>query len=263
MTEPIIHSVSNALQVMDLIIEEGGVSVKHTAERLGLDRSNAYRLLKTMEREGYLEFENRQYTMGYKLDMLSGIGMSPVQMRIIAEPIMRDVAKETEEIVYLCMRSRSGMMFVHQEFSQRIIQVVKKDGAIEPFYCTASGRSVLAYLPERYQETLLEEAQIKKYTEYTTTDIDKLRAILRTVKERGYAEEIEEFNKGVRCIGVPVPNSRGWPYYSIGVSFTTQSYSEQRRNRWVGSLKVGARQIAEACAGVSDTDKTHETLRKK
>lgn len=247
MGEPVIHSVANAMQVLDMVMGEGSVSVSDAARRLGIDRSNAYRLLKTLERGEYLSCEGKRYDLGYKLELFSVAGVNPLQMRLIAEPIMREVANETGEIVHLCMRVRTGMIFVHQEFSHRAIQVVKKHGAVEPVFCTASGRAALAFLPRQYQRSLLERSELKRYTKNTVTEMDALLEILRRTREQGYGEEIEEFNPGVRCIGVPVLNSRGWPQYSLGISYTSQGYSEQTKNRWIGGLRAGARQIAQAC----------------
>lgn len=244
MAEQRVNSAANAMQILDYITNEGRISVSDAAERLNLNRSNAYRLLKTMESSGYLESVGKWYKPGYKLDTVALADQNPIRMLHVATPIIRDVANETGEIVHLCMRVPNGMMLIHQEFSRHAIQVVKEYGSVEPLYCTASGRAALAFLSERHQRILLEQTPRISYTDNTVTDLEQLIEMLRITREQGYSEEIEEYNWGVRCIGVPILDSRGWPQYSLGISFTTRGYSEQAKNRWVGWLKAGVRQIS-------------------
>lgn len=257
-----IQASANTLRILDIVSRHGSIRVGEAAAFLGVDRSNAYRLLKTMEHCGYLEFDEKCYTQGYKLDLMMSSGIDPVQMKLLAQPIMREVAAQTGEIVHLCMRIPRGMLFIHQEFSEQAIQVVKKDGAVEPIYCTASGRAALAFLSPRQQRLELESTTRCSYTDNTITDLDALLDQLRKVRERGFAEEVEEFNWGVRCIGVPIFNFRNVPTYSLGISSTTRGFQEQARNRWVGWLKAGARSISKLCAdyeaGVLEERKTNK-----
>lgn len=243
-----IKSVNNALELLDIVINENrAISTNEVAQIFNLDRSNAYRILKTLEDHGYLASDRNEFSLGFKLDYLSARELNPVQMKMAVTPIMRKLAFECGENIHLCMRINKGMMFIHQEFSQNAIQVVKKYGAIEPFYCTASGRSVFAFLPEKYRDFLLSRDELIQYTANTVTDYDDLNGIYADVVETGYAEEIEEYNPGVRCISVPIKNPFGWPRYSIGISFPARDIEETKRTRYINTLKVGARLIYESC----------------
>ena len=242
-----IQSVNNAMRLLDEIRIKGKINVKQAVDILGQNRSNVYRLLKTMADDGYLFVEHNNYYPGYKLDLLADMDISPIKMKIIAEPIMKSVAYNAGEIVHLCTRIQSGMLSVHQVFSTNDIQYVRRLGSVEPFFCTASGRSVLAYLPEEYQRFLLESAELKKYTLHTNTDINDLIKILKTVKEQGFAEEVSEFHEGVQCVSVPIFSGKNWPRYAIGVSFACQKGYTEQKMRIVAILKVAARQILEAC----------------
>lgn len=242
-----VHTAENSFILLDRILQQGNLSVKEASELLNVDRSNAYRLLKSLESSGYISHDKRQYTIGYKIDNLLNRELNPIQMIVAASPIMRNLASETGETVNLCIRVTNGMMFIHQEFSTMAIQVVKKFGAVEPFFCTASGRAVLAYLPEEYQDIILHNEDRKRYTDNTITNIDELKTLLGQFKKQGYAEEVEEFNPNIRCLSVPIISRFGWPRYSLGISYTTQRFSEKKNAICEKLLKVGARQILESC----------------
>lgn len=242
-----VHIAENSFILLDRILQDGGLTVREAAELLQVDRSNAYRLLKSLESSGYVSHDKHCYMLGYKIDNLLNRELNPIQMIVAASPIMRNLASETGENVNLCVRVSDGMLFVHQEFSTMAIQVVKKFGAVEPFFCTASGRAVLAYLPEEYQNIILQNENRKQYTENTVTDVDTLKGLLKQYKKQGYAEEVEEFTPNIRCLSVPIISRFGWSRYSIGISYTVQSFSEKKNSFCEKLLKVGARQISESC----------------
>lgn len=247
MAEHTIQSAANTLQVLDMLAECGSISAGDVAEQLGLDRSNAYRLLKTMERSGYLEAGRNRYTAGYKLNLFAWQSIDPLQMIFFARPIMREVVEKSGENAHLCMRAPRGVTFVHQEFSDHIIQVVRRSSAVEPAYCTASGRAILAFLSERHQRIILENASIQQYTDNTITDVEELIKEFRKARELGYAEEIGELNQEVRCISVPIFNRRGIPIYSLGVSSTIRDMNQQKVNLCIGYLKAAARKLSQTC----------------
>ena len=246
-----IQTVNNAMLLLDEIQKKGKITVNDAVDILKVDRSNAYRLLKTMMSAGYLSLCQNSYCVGYKLDMLNDMDISPIKMKLIAEPIMKSVAYSVGEIVHLCVRISNGMLSVHQVIATDNIQYIRKLGSVEPFYCTASGRAVLAYLPKEYQTILLKGEELKPFTEYTKTDFNELMNLLDEAKKQGYAEEVSEFHSGVQCISVPIFSGKSWPRYAIGISFTSHKDYIERKARIIAILKVASRQIVEACTECS------------
>ena len=54
-------------------------------------------------------------------------------------------------------------------------------------YCTSIGHVMLAYLPESELDDYLDRVRFHPYTEYTPNTVPKLHALLRAMRESGYA----------------------------------------------------------------------------
>ena len=76
----------------------------------------------------------------------------------------------------LCVLSQHGATFVAQENAAGPICVSQPIGKEEPFHCTASGKVMLAYLPEPLRETLIAGIGFERFTERTISSREELEA---------------------------------------------------------------------------------------
>ncbi|MEG1650939.1 MAG: IclR family transcriptional regulator C-terminal domain-containing protein, partial [Oscillospiraceae bacterium] len=73
-----------------------------------------------------------------------------------------------------------------------------------PLHSTASGKLVLAYLPEDKSTAFIKAMELTKFTEHTITDIDMLFETIRFIQKSDYATEFEETDVGISSIAVPI-----------------------------------------------------------
>lgn len=69
-----------------------------------------------------------------------------------------------------------------------------------PVHCTALGKVILAHLPDKERERIVETATFERLTEYTISSVDELEAVLETVAEQGCAVDHLEHEPFVNCI---------------------------------------------------------------
>lgn len=74
-------------------------------------------------------------------------------------------------------------------------------GKRNPLYCTATGKAILAFLPEEEIREVWNNSKIVKLTKNTNTDFILFKKELQIVKKDGYAIDDEENEIGVKCIG--------------------------------------------------------------
>jgi DNA-binding IclR family transcriptional regulator len=98
-----IQTVTNALRLLDVFREEEEVGVAALARRLGLHKNNVFRLLATLEEQGYIE--QSPATERYRLGIGSlELGHSFLRSRALlarARPILEALCEETGESVHL------------------------------------------------------------------------------------------------------------------------------------------------------------------
>jgi DNA-binding IclR family transcriptional regulator len=97
-----------------------------------------------------------------------------------------------------------------------------KVGHREYLHVSAAGKAILAALPRRRVDTVVDRWGLPAVTEATITDREALSAELERIRRRGYAVNRGENKPGVRAVGTAVREGDG----SVlgGVSLTVPEY---------------------------------------
>jgi DNA-binding IclR family transcriptional regulator len=85
-------------------------------------------------------------------------------------------------------------------------------------YCTATGKAILAFLPEDEILKVWNSSKVVKLTKNTNTDFILFKKELQTIRENGYAIDDEENEIGVKCVGAPIFNMSGEVVAAISVT---------------------------------------------
>ena len=101
-----INSLARGLAIIDLIHEHGRLGVTELGKLLGVNKSSAYRLLKTLEEHGYVEqvAENGKYSLGLKLCKFRERVLDSYDIRAVAHPYLEELTRLTGEASGLSVR---------------------------------------------------------------------------------------------------------------------------------------------------------------
>lgn len=201
-------TVLRTLNIFELIINSGkSLSLEEIVNISGRNKTSVFRSLKTLEAKGYIKQDesNKRYSPTLKLTTLSRRVVSKMDIRRVFNPIIRELVNEINIASHLSVRESKEVVFIEN------IDPVDSDfklsfeiGKRSPIYCTAAGKVFLAYLSEEERDKLLSQIQLKKYTENTITNKDKLLKELKKIKQNGYAIDDEEHNKDIMCLAAPI-----------------------------------------------------------
>jgi IclR family transcriptional regulator, KDG regulon repressor len=210
-----IQSLARGLKILEFLGQaEAGVSVTELAERLGVDKASASRLVATLVHYGYAEKDEqtRRYRLGAQVVSLSRSLLAHIPLREAAKPFLRQLMESTGECAHLAVASQGKVLYIDQVESPATLRVNAQVGTLNPLHCTALGKVLLAFGDLEMPPTLV------PFTPNTLTDPIRLRTNLELVRAQGYALDDEEFDLGVRCIAVPVFAFHGNVVGSIGIS---------------------------------------------
>jgi DNA-binding IclR family transcriptional regulator len=76
-------------------------------------------------------------------------------------------------------------------------------------HCTSIGKAILSTMPDDEVRALLARAGMPSRTENTLTEVSALLTDLAGVRARGYAEDHEENETGVRAVGAAIFDHTG------------------------------------------------------
>jgi DNA-binding IclR family transcriptional regulator len=206
-----VDAAAKALELLSVFsFREPRLSLADLAARTGIPRATAFRLLSTLEQSGFLAKDHGAYQLGIKCFVLGNIVAGGLDLRETAHPhlvALRDSTRETTQIAIL---DHWQVVYLERMISPYPVGFMRsRAGAILPAYCTALGKTLLAYTPEADVAAWAATQKFPALTPRTITSARRLLKELRVIRERGYAIDEEERERGVRCLAAPIRNHRG------------------------------------------------------
>ena len=193
------------------------------AAKLGLTVSTVSRHLGTLLDWGFLERDDMTgyYRPGSRIITLAGIAFQNNPVYRHAAPEMRELASNMDANGHIAVPNGTFIMHLISVGSANAKALVPT-GYMQPMFCTAIGRAMLAYMPQARVMGILHKSELFKRTEATKTDIDEILSELKKVRRKGYCLLVDELNYGRSSVSVPIFDRHGTPV--AGISLATNTY---------------------------------------
>jgi IclR family transcriptional regulator, pca regulon regulatory protein len=184
------------------------LGIADLADDLGMSRSTTHRYVITLQELGYLEqVRGRKYRLALGVCDLGMSVLHSTSLREHARPLLEELCQRTPYTVSIAVLDWSEIVYVDRVRSPRgqgSMEMGLAPGSRLPVYCTAMGKLLLAYLPERQQRDLIRELELSRHTPNTIVSKRALRAELEQIREDGLAVSDQELAVGLESIAVPV-----------------------------------------------------------
>jgi DNA-binding IclR family transcriptional regulator len=215
-----VDAAAKALELLSTFsFREPRLSLAELAARTGIPRATAFRLLSTLEQSGFVAKARGEYQPGIKCFVLGNIVANGLDLRETAHPHLVALRDTTRETTQLAILDHWQVVYLERMLSPYPVDFMRsRAGAILPAYCTALGKTLLAFRPETEVEAWASRQKFSPLTPHTITSTKRLMKELRTIRERGYGLDEEERERGVRCIAAPVVNHTGDVVAAISVA---------------------------------------------
>lgn len=232
-------SLYKALRVLDCFSYKQPLTVTEISEKLGIYKSNVHDILTTFKAMGFVEQDEdtKRYILGPEIVVLSRAFRTENEIYGLLMPYVKSISEEADATVYLAVPMGDEMVYldvVYAEGSKLMGGTVYGDRL--SICVTASGKAVLASLPDEKLLELVENTTIEELTPYTLTDKKKLLEDIEITRKRGYGIDNMEVSFGYRCVGVSVCNRKGTPEAGISISAPTMRMTPEDIERYAGVL---------------------------
>lgn len=218
---PASDMVGKALDVLTLLGEHpSGVTLSELARISGYPTSTCYRLLKSLGRDHFVEFDGRtkHYTLGLRVYQLGQRVSQAHGFTGVALPVMRRLAELSREAVLMSVLDGDKQLYIHYVQGPQQVSVRGEPGKHGPVHCTAMGKALVAFAPRDVREELLETVVLEPLGPNTITDRDRFRAEIDKVRAERYALADEEHEPGIRALGVPVLGPDGTARAALSIA---------------------------------------------
>ncbi len=158
---------------------------------------------------------------------------------------MESLHKKFNENVLLAIQKEDTYMYIKYISTNHIMRVGIEAEPEFSMHITASGRAILAFLPQKEIDRHIKKTSFVKLTEKTVDNEASLRKVLIDVHKKGYAFNAGEFESTVMAVAAPViVNNR--PIASLVVQFPTIRYSAEEAEEASAPIMKQAKAIETA-----------------
>ncbi len=185
------------------------LSVSQGAERVGISRAAARRLLLTLRELGYVQSDGSKFWLTARvLQLGAGLIRAGGLWNSVA-PHVIDLAERLNEPCSVSVLDGPDTLFVCRDATRRIFTTRLGVGDRLPAHCSASGKMLLACLPDDQLRHVLAIRPLVARTPASITDPVRLRSELAVTCARGYGLAIDEMEDGTLSVAVPLHERSG------------------------------------------------------
>lgn len=248
-SEYVVQTVDRALDVLEAFnYQQEELGVTELSNKLKLHKNKVFRLLASLETRGYIEQDQKtgNYRLGLKTFEVANVFLHHLGLRRQARPVLEELVSKCNETAYLAVTDGVDVVYVLMHETTHTVRVIPRLGFRLPAYCTASGKVQLAYESQDRLQQLFAERPLRKLTENTITDLDRLREHLAQVAQQGFAVDNEELEEGVRCLAAPVRDYSHRVVAGVGLSGPVSRFGLDRiRDEFIPLVKEAGVKISQ------------------
>jgi DNA-binding IclR family transcriptional regulator len=249
------QSILRAIRLIRTVAKhnENGIKLSQIAFKAGLHVATTHRILSVLANEGILSCDPRSksYRLGVEVYLLADTARQ-FFIRDQFRNALEQIAKETEDTVFLLIRSGNDVLCIDRVEGKSPIRMMTIDvGVRKPLGIGAGSLSLIAFLPEGEFEKVL-AANASRYSQYGM-DTTRLRSLGIFSRGIGYVVSDNLFHEGVTSIGVPIIDQQEKVIAAITVSTISPRMKPKRRDEIADYVKKAASACAAPLAVIKKT----------
>lgn len=239
-----IQSVERAIWILKCFEGHQTLSLSEISRMLSLHKSTTFGLISTLEAYRLLEQdkESGKYRLGIELFRLGS--KVNIDLRGIVAPYLDKLVSICGETVNFVIPDGDSVVYLEKKESPHSIRIATALGQREPLYRTATGKAILAKLPQDVVRDILQRTDFERMTSNTLLSADEVQRELLEIRRKGYAVDNEELEYGLVCLGVAIVDSNGKPVGAISVSGPAFRMTPHNRESFAQCLIDCGKQIS-------------------
>lgn len=241
-----IKMVERALHVLDLLrTSRCRLGVNDIAKKCELTPSTAFRILKTLEKSGWVfQLTDDRYITGQKISFVTEKTNLYLALQDISNFIMQQFTQKYDKAMNLMVREGTHVVILQQSRTNSFVDYVPPLHSKLPIYACSGGKVILSDLPISHAEQIIEACELKPLTSRTITNPEEFWKELRLTAKRGYAFDDRESTENGSCIAVPVRDPEGNVIAALSFSGFISLENVEELIQYLPPLKEAAEKIS-------------------
>lgn len=221
-------------------------TLTEVAERSGLSRAGARRILLTLEALGYVHTEGKLFSLSPRILDLGFAYLSSMPIWSVAEPVMQALVTKVRESCSAAVLDGTDIVYVLRVPTHKIMSISIGVGSRLPAHCTSLGRVLLSKLaPDELMQTL-NRSDLSARTRFSATDINDIAARISQVAKQGWSLVNQELEEGLVSLAAPITSRTGQTVAAINISGQANRTSAKvMQETMLAELLAAARDISQ------------------
>lgn len=233
------QAVERAMLLLRVLASAGrrGMRVADICAAAALSQSTVSRILLALEREGMVERDHRtrRLFLGHVIHDLGLVARARLRMPELCREAMRELARITEDTIYLSEPSGSEAVCTAREDGAWPVKALPLHvGVRRPMGVGAGGLAILAALPPSRSAAILRR-NAARYPAYGGIDLSLLQRGIEQARAQGWAHMANRATAGMAAIGVPLIGPEGEPVAALSIA-AINSRMQPDREAWLAGL---------------------------
>lgn len=248
-----ISVLDYALRALEVLLMAGaqGLGLSELAVRLNVNKSRAFRILTTLEQQGFVvqDEATKSYRLGLKLLHFGEAVRRDLHLPQVAAPVLDQLATATGETVFLGVIDGLEAVCVDKRESRHPVRLYAEIGRRAPLHAGGIPRVLLAF--RALEDTdIVSRLPLKPITSETLVDRERLVEELARIRERGYAVSVNDLDIGVTAVAAPIRDHLGRVTAAVGVSGPNERLPEASIAGLAARVRAAAATISRGLGAV-------------
>jgi DNA-binding IclR family transcriptional regulator len=221
----------------------------------GLPKPTVFRILRLLMRGGLVEREvhGKRYAAGARLCALSLAVQMRAPRRRERHAILGRLVAAIGETCNFTMLDGNEVVYLERVETSANVRLHMTAGSRVPLHCTASGKLLLAAMPDASVRRLVGPGPLERHTERTIVDVDTLLRALARIRASGVGTDVSEYLEGSVCLAVPVRDPRGRMCAAVAVHGPAPRMTLRKGYAFLPAMREAAAEIGATLAPVEST----------
>ncbi len=214
-----VQSFARGLQVVRCFNAQAPEqTLSEVAERAGLTRAGARRILLTLQTLGYVESDGKWFRLTPRILDLGFAYLSSMPIWDLAEPVVKGLVDRVNESSSIAVLDGTDIVYVMRVPTHKIMKISLGIGSRLPAFCTSLGRVLLAQLDDAEIVQRLHAAPRTAWTRHTVTDPEALLKRIQQARRQGWSVVDQELEEGLISVAAPIHGADGRAGAAINLS---------------------------------------------
>ncbi|WP_050930391.1 IclR family transcriptional regulator [Aestuariivita boseongensis] len=239
--------------ILEVVGQKGRATVADICAHTDLPKPTAYRLVQDLVSSGLLEAPARgEFVIGTRL---KGIMVSDHSDRALLEliaPVLASAATDYGAAFFLSRLRGHFVEIIHVATPETGVSYLHPGMGKRPLHACSCAKAIAAVSPELLSHDEL-SGQLKQYTERTITNRKDLAKELDAIRVKGYAECVEELERGISSVATTLAKTGIGSTLSIGATASVRVFTPSMRAK-IGQLLIEMSHELSSSLGWSGAD---------